>query len=197
MKVICCLLLFILLIKCNEAKKAQRMYVVVRNATTPGKPMYGFRIFDSKEKTCLYRIRVSSSDVDSAILVDNLGKNIMANLKGIWIENLVNVSFSVYDSKLNKWTDGFIKINAHVLSLDYIIQFNNEQLIANLGNFSKKIKVYDKKKNELLAEFRVRSRWLPWSSAKYDLKIYSNQVPDAIHFFLVLIMDHRGLAGDN
>ncbi|CAF4329191.1 unnamed protein product, partial [Rotaria sordida] len=81
MKIICCLLLFILLIKYIESKKAIRTYVVVRNATAHGKPMYGFRIFDSKEKTSLYRIRVSSSDVDSAILVDNLEKNIMANIK--------------------------------------------------------------------------------------------------------------------
>ncbi|CAF3305431.1 unnamed protein product [Rotaria sp. Silwood2] len=197
MKIICCLLLFILLIKCTEAKKAQRIYVVVRNATSPGKPMYGFRVFDSKEKTCLYRIRVSSSDVDSAILVDNFGKNIMANLEGIWIENLVNVTFSLYDSKLHKWTDGFIQRNAHMFSTDYTVQFNKQQLIAKLSNFSKNVKVYDKKSNELLAQFQSRARLLFWKPVKYDLKIYSNQVPNAIYFFLVLIMDHRGLAGDN
>ncbi|CAF1309171.1 unnamed protein product [Rotaria sordida] len=196
MKIICCLLLFILLIKCTEAKKVHHTYVVVRNVTAPGKPMYGFRIFDSKEKTCLYRIRVLSKDVDTAILVDNFGKNIIANLEGIWIEKLVNVTFSIYDSKLNKWTDGFIQRNYHLFSSDYIIQFNNQQLIAKSKNDSKNVKVYDKKKNELLAQFRYRTRWLFSKSVKYDLKIYSNQVPDAIYFFLVLILDHQGHAGD-
>ncbi|CAF1016328.1 unnamed protein product [Rotaria sordida] len=196
MKIICCLLLFILLIKYIEAKKVHRTYVVVRNATAPVKPMYGFKIFDSKEKTCLYRIRVSSKAVDSAILVDNFEKNIMANLEGIWIEKLLNVTFSIYDSKLNKWTDGFIQRNAHLISVDYIIQFNNQQLIATWKSFSKKVNVYNKKKNELLAQFQHRTRWLFSKSVKYDLKIYSNQVPDAIYFFLVLILDHRGHAGN-
>ncbi|CAF4658357.1 unnamed protein product, partial [Rotaria sp. Silwood2] len=97
---------------------------------------------------------------------------------------------------LHKWTDGFIQRNAHMFSTDYTIQFNNQQLIAKSSNYSKNIKVYDKKKNELLAQFRARARWLSWKPVKYDLNIYSNQVPDAIYFFLVLIMDHRGLAGD-
>ncbi|CAF4064908.1 unnamed protein product, partial [Rotaria sordida] len=38
-------------------------------------------IFDSKEKTCLYRLRASSRDIDTVILVDNRGKNMMIDLE--------------------------------------------------------------------------------------------------------------------
>ncbi|CAF1464850.1 unnamed protein product [Rotaria sordida] len=197
MKIICCLLLFILLIKCIETKKVHRTYVVERNTTAREKSMYGFRILDSNEKTCLYQIRVSSKDMDTAILVDDIGKNIVANLKGTWIKNSINVTFSINDSHLNKWTDGFIQRNDNWLSIDYATQSNNQQLIARSSTFLKKVKIYDKKKNELIAQFRQRTRWTSSKPVKYILKIYSNQVPDAIYFFLVLIMDHRGLAGDN
>ncbi|CAF3838050.1 unnamed protein product [Rotaria sp. Silwood1] len=177
MKVICCLLLFIFLIKCIEARKSHHTYVIVRNATASGKPMYGFSIFDSEEKRHLYRIRISSTEVDTAILIDNYRKNIVANLKG-------------------KWTDGFIQRNTHTYE-DYTIHFNNQRLSAKSSRFSKNIKVYTQQKNELLAQFRYRTRWLSWRPVKYDLNIYSTKVPDAVYFFLVLIIDHRGFAGEN
>ncbi|CAF3754724.1 unnamed protein product [Rotaria sp. Silwood1] len=180
----------------GDARKSHHTYVIVRNATASGKPMYGFSIFDSEEKRHLYRIRISSTEVDTAILIDNYRKNIVANLKGIWIEKLVNVSFSVYDSKLGKWTDGFIQRNTHTYE-DYTIHFNNQRLSAKSSRFSKNIKVYTQQQNELLAQFRYRTRWLSWRPVKYDLNIYSTKVPDAVYFFLVLIIDHRGFAGEN
>ncbi|CAF0953698.1 unnamed protein product [Rotaria sordida] len=182
------------MIKCIESKKANRTYVVVRNATKHRHELFGFRIFDSKEKTCLYRLRASSRDIDTVILVDNPTKNMVANLEGIWIDSTFNVTLSVYDYKLNKWIDGVIQRTSHFWANDYTVEYNNEQLIAKWKLFSTKIKVYHKKQNELLAQFRPRTRLLLWRPVKYDLKIYSNKVPDAIYFFLLLIFDHRGLA---
>ncbi|CAF4711552.1 unnamed protein product, partial [Rotaria sp. Silwood1] len=85
-----------------ESINPNRTYVLVSNGRINQNGFYGFDIFDSKEKTSLYRLRVSSSDLDIAILVDYPAKNIVANLEGIWIEWKVNVTFSVYDCKLNK-----------------------------------------------------------------------------------------------
>ncbi|CAF4313418.1 unnamed protein product, partial [Rotaria sordida] len=52
--------------------------------------------------------------------------------------------------------DGIIRRTAHWFSVDFIAEYNNEQVIASRKNFAKKVKVYHKKKNELLAEFRLR-----------------------------------------
>ncbi|CAF3268857.1 unnamed protein product [Rotaria sp. Silwood2] len=191
MKIIPYLLLFILLVKYIESKRADRTYVLVENARSNRLELNGYTIFDSKEKRSLYRLTASISDIDSAILFDDSGNNIIANLEGVWIGGKVNATFSIYDSKLNKWTDGNIQRTAHWFSVDYTVEYNNEQVIANRKNKASKGKIYHKKKNELLAKFHVRSQWVSETPRKYNLEIYSNKVPDAIHFFLLLIMDHR------
>ncbi|CAF1289851.1 unnamed protein product [Rotaria sordida] len=174
-----------------ESKRAIRTYVLVQNARNSRLEFDGYTIFDSKEKTSLYRLTASRSDIDSAILFDNSGNNIIANLEGIWIGNKINVTFSIYDSKLNKWTDGIIRRIARWFYVDYIAEYNNEQVIANRQNMVRKGKIYLKKKNELLAKYQARSQLFGNIALKYDLKIYSNKVPNALHFFLLLIIDHR------
>ncbi|CAF1016311.1 unnamed protein product [Rotaria sordida] len=174
-----------------ESKKAIRTYVLVENARSSRLELNGFTIFDSKEKTSLYQLTASRSDIDSAVLFDNSGNKMIANLEGIWIGTKVNVTFSIYDSKLNKWTDGIIRRTAHWFSVDFIVEYNNEQVIANRKSNVRKVKVYHKKKNELLAEFRLRPQRISVAPHKYDMEIYSNKAPDAIHFFLLLIIDHR------
>ncbi|CAF3807082.1 unnamed protein product [Rotaria sp. Silwood1] len=191
MKIISCLLLFILLIKYIDSKKADRTYVLVENPRSRRFELTGYTIFDSKEKTRLYRLTASRSDIDSGILFDNAEDNMIANLEGEWIEDKFNVTFSIYNSKLNKWTDGIIRRTLHWFSVDYTVEYNNEQVIAKRKKDAKKGKIYHKKNNELLAKFAARSQWLSGTPLKYDLEIYSNKVPDAIHFFLLLIMDHR------
>ncbi|CAF0911077.1 unnamed protein product [Rotaria sordida] len=188
MKIITCLLLFILLIICIESKVAIRTYVVVQNGKANRNKLYGFTILDSKEETALYRLKVSSRDIDTAILVDNPGKNIVANLEDAWKNRKANVTFSIYDYKLNKWTDGSIQKKLRFLSTDYTVKYNDEQFIAKRKSLPKRIEVYHKNQNELLAEWRRRTKPLLSKRAKYDVKIYSNKVPDAIYFFLLLMM---------
>ncbi|CAF3386145.1 unnamed protein product [Rotaria sp. Silwood1] len=196
MKIIACLLLFILLVKYIESINPNRTYVLVSNGRINQNGFYGFDIFDSKEKTSLYRLRVSSSDIDIAILVDYPAKNIMANLEGIWIEWKVNVTFSVYDCKLNKWTDGIITKYTCFLSYYYTVEYNNKQFIAKWKSLSSTARLYSKNQDELLAEWRPRTLPLLSNRVKYDLKIYSDKLPDAIYFFLLLVMDQRDLGDD-
>ncbi|CAF0991206.1 unnamed protein product [Rotaria sp. Silwood1] len=196
MKIIACLLLFILLVKYIESINPNRTYVLVSNGRINQNGFYGFDIFDSKEKTSLYRLRVSSSDIDIAILVDYPAKNIMANLEGIWIEWKVNVTFSVYDCKLNKWTDGIITKYTCFLSYYYTVEYNNKQFIAKWKSLSSTVRLYSKNQDELLAEWRPRTLPLLSNRVKYDLKIYSDKLPDAIYFFLLLVMNQRDLGDD-
>ncbi|CAF3209001.1 unnamed protein product [Rotaria sp. Silwood2] len=197
MKIIYFLLLFIVPIKCIEWKKENHTYVVVPNKTIRPNQLYGFRIFDSKQKTLLYQLKVSSKDMDTAMLVDNPTKNMVGNLEGIWIDKAFNITFSVYDNKLIKWTDGIIQSKWHLLSPYYTMEYNNEQFIAKWKGVSRQANVYTKNQNELLAEWRPPTLSLLWKYPKYNLKIYSNKLPDAIYFFLLLVMDHRYLDYDS
>ncbi|CAF1561410.1 unnamed protein product [Rotaria magnacalcarata] len=42
--------------------------------------------------------------------------------------------------------------------------------------------------------FGIRSRWFNWSPIKYDVKIYSDIVPDVVYFLLLTVMEQRGLS---
>ncbi|CAF3726928.1 unnamed protein product [Rotaria sp. Silwood1] len=191
MKSINYLLLFILLNKYIESGKIERAYVLVENARSSRLEINGYTIFDSKEKQNLYRLTASRSDIDTVILFDYSHNKMTANLEGLWMFDPFNVTYSIYDSKLNKWMDGTLRRTVHWFSVDYTTEYNNEQVIGNRKNKTPKGKIYLKKKNELLAKFRARSQRDSDQPIKYDLEIYSNKVPDALHFLLLLIMDHR------
>ncbi|CAF1944675.1 unnamed protein product [Rotaria magnacalcarata] len=188
------LLVFTIFIKCIDSKEPIRSYVAIKNKTTTKGFIHEIAICDSQEKKVLYRLKTSTSDIDTIILVDQQTKNIVANLEGIWVDGTFNVTFSIYDTKLNKWTDGTIKRIARVADDDYAIKYNNHHLNTDRRWYSKKVKLYYTTNKEYLARFRIRYRWFNWSPIKYDIQIYSNKVPDAVYFFLLTIMEHRGLS---
>ena len=148
-------------------------------------------VYDSNEKNILYELKTFSSDIDTVIVVDRPENNIVANVEGIWIYNKFNVTFSVYDYKLNRWTDGTISRIPHFFSSEYPIKYDNDYFVMKKKIFSSWMKFYHKKYNTLLAEFQKRSRWLFWKPLKYDLKIYSKKLPDPIYFLALVITDHR------
>jgi hypothetical protein len=179
------------MIICVESKpKVNRSFLVVADARTKAKPLPGFSVFDSTGKKLLYRLKTSSTDIDSMILIDYPAKNMVANAEGEWIDNIFNVSLSIYDYKLNKWTDASFRKIFDLFTGKYQILWNNESLIIKRGFFTKTIKMYNEKQNVLIAEFRYRSIWRSGFTYKYDLKIYSDKLSDAIYLFAVAIMHH-------
>ncbi|CAF5113545.1 unnamed protein product, partial [Rotaria magnacalcarata] len=132
------LLVFTIFIKCIDSKEPIRSYVAIKNKTTTKGFIHEIAICDSQEKKVLYRLKTSTSDIDTIILVDQQTKNIVANLEGIWVDGTFNVTFSIYDTKLNKWTDGTIKRIARVADDDYAIKYNNHHLNTDRRWYSKK-----------------------------------------------------------
>jgi len=47
--------------------------------------------------------------IDTIVVTDHSAKNMVANLEGERVHNIFNVSFSIYDKKLDKWIDTNIK----------------------------------------------------------------------------------------
>ncbi len=184
------LLLFIFLIKFIESKKTLRTYVVKREAMISGNPLSGYSVYDSKEKTILYRLKTVSTDIDSIMLVDHLTKNIVGNLEGEWTD-VFNVTLSTYDQNLNKWLDGNIKRTVVFLMEKLQIQWNGFRLVMKKRKFSRTRKFYDEQKNDFIAQFRRRARLFDSTPVKYDLKIYSNKIPDSIYFLILGMTDQR------
>jgi len=190
MKLFFLLLFLIITIEYIQSKKALRTYVVKRDDKIKRKQLSAYTVYDSIGKNILYRLIPFSTDIDTIILFNYPEKNMIANLEGEWIDDIFNVTFSIYDKKLYNWMDGIIQLDKSGWSEKYVIFWNSKHLNTKNGFFSTNVSVYNAQKKELLAEFWNSSGWFS-SDRKFDLKIYSDYVLDTIYFFLLAIDDHR------
>ncbi|CAF1147973.1 unnamed protein product [Adineta steineri] len=184
------ILLFIITIKCIESKKSLRTFVVSQDKPPKPKPLTDFTAYDSREKNRWYLIRTTSTDLDTIVIIDYRAKKIIANVEGEWVNNIFNVTFSIYDDTLDKWIDGVMLRKSKVFSTKYEIQWNNERLYIKPSAFRKTMKIYKETSNELYAQFRYRSIWRTWSKYKYDLQIYTTKLPDALYLMIMTVMHH-------
>ncbi len=189
-KIFLLILFLVILLQCIESKKINRSFLVIQDESNKKKPVNDFTVFDSSGKTQLYRLKASVTDIDSVMLVDHPAKNMIANAEGEWIDNIFNVTISIYDKKLNKWIDGTMKAMNGTFTKTYRIVWNQKSLIIKRRFYTKTIKIYNERPEELVAEFRHRLRWSSKAQFKYDLKIYSDQLPDAVYLLALTIMHH-------
>jgi hypothetical protein len=185
------ILLFMLMIERMESKKEKRSYVVKRDKLPNEHNLYGYSVFDSTGKQRLYRLKTIYSSTDIMVLVDYPAKNIVANMEGVLLEGKLNVTLSIYDSSLNKWTDGSITEISSFLLKKYPIEWNSKQFVMKNRVRARTSRLYNKSQNKLLAKFARRVRWLPTSPFIYDLTIYIDELPDAACFFAIAVIDHR------
>ena len=184
-------LLLILAIGCIQSKKLIRSFVVIQEKAIKGKPITNFTVFDSTGKVQLYRLRSSVTDMDEMMVVEYPAKNMIANAEGEWIDGKVNVTFSIYEKKLGKWIEGNIQRRVQQSPEDYRIEWNNQTCIIRVRWYTKTIKIYKERPEELIADFRHRARWLNKLKYNYDLKIYSDKLPDALYLLALNIMHHK------
>jgi len=190
MKLFSFLLLFIVMIEYIQSKKTQRTFIVERDNVIKEKQLSAYTIFDSTGKTRLYQLKTTSTDIDTLILINYPAKNMVANLEGEWVDKVFNVSFTLYDKKLHKWTDGTIRIDATGFREKYSIGWNSQLFNTKTKFWSGTLQLYHTRQKELIAEIRRRTPWFG-GKVKFELKTYSSQFPDAIYFFILAINDHR------
>jgi hypothetical protein len=97
--------------------------------------------------------------------------------------------FSIFDKKLNKWNEETILKDPKAYGNAYITRWYSNNLHTKTGFFSNTMQIFGSARKDLLAEVRTRKPWI--GEVKFEIKIYSNQYPDAISFFLMAIDDHR------
>jgi len=191
MKLFCFLLLLIITIEYIQSKKTLlRTYTIHRDNIVKANELSAYTVYDSSGKNILYRLKPTSTDIDTVVVTDHPGKNMVANLEGEWIAKVFHVTFSIYDKKLNEWIDGIIKKDLKEIKDKYSVEWNSKYLNTKSKFFSSKMQVYNTQQKELVAEFGHRD-WFNSGNIVFTLKIYSDQVPDIIYFFLLAINDHR------
>ncbi len=189
-KIFLLILFLVIILQCIESKKVHRSFLVIQDKPSKKKLLSDFTVFDLSGKNQLYRLKTSATDIDSVMLVDHPAKNMIANAEGEWIDNIFNVTMSIYDKKLSKWIDGTIKRLKQSFTKTYRIEWNQKSLIIKCKFYTKTIKIYNERPEDLVAEVRHRARWLNKFKYKYDLKIYSDKLPDAIYLLALTIMHH-------
>jgi hypothetical protein len=192
MKLFCSiLLLLIITVEYIQSKETlHRTYIVQRDNVIQKNQLSAYTVYDSSGKNILYRLKPTSTDIDTIVVTDYPAKNMVANLEGEWVENTFNVTLSIYDKKLGKWIDGNIRKDPHSAFDKYFIFWNMKHLNTNGKLFSSRVQIRNTHQKELLAEFR-RRYWHSFRNRQFQLKTYSSEYPDIIYFFILAINDHR------
>lgn len=186
------LLLFMFLIKSIQSKTLLRKYLLVRDHDLDKYGLSQFSVLDSTGKQYLYRLKVSDDDKNLLLIIGYPSQDTLGYVQNEWGSETLNATFEIYNSTMYESTNGTIKKNFNLFTQIYLIESNSENFVMKKKFFSFYHKFYDENQN-ILAQFRMRFRWLSWSLAKYNLEIFSNKLPDIVYFFLLVISDHRNL----
>lgn len=190
MKLFSFLLFLFITIEYIQSKKILRTYIAHRDNVIKGNTLSSYTIYESAEKKIIYKLIPSSSPiVDFMTLFDYPDMNITANLKGEWLDKTIDVTFSIYDKRLNKSINGtIIKYTGNYLDR-YFIHYNSKRIEKTSALFGKTVKLSSTPSKQLIAEFIDRSGWS--GKVKKAVNIYSNEYPDALYFFVMAIEEQR------
>ncbi len=148
-----------------------------------------FDIFDQTESTLQYYIEAKRNFGEKIEIIAAPSKQVVAKLKRN-ISFMYKATISVLDPRSNRWIDGKIKQNMRVAGSKYTIEWNGEKVVMKtiFGTLSTEFR--DEKNGIPLAEFRKRLSSLV-SVNKYDLKVYSNKLPDAMYLLIIAVHDYN------
>jgi len=91
----------------------------------------------------------------------------------------------------NQWIPGRISQTFPAYRFRYNIQYANRRLIMEYKAFSLTTEIRDEQQlNYVLARIRQRLSSMLWSN-KYDLEVYTNELPDIIYVLALAVYDYN------
>lgn len=91
----------------------------------------------------------------------------------------------------NQWIFGKITQAFPAYRFRYYIQYGNRRLIAEHKVLSLTTEIRDEQQpNYILARIRKRLSSFLWSN-KYDLEVYTNELPDLIYLLTIVATDYN------
>ncbi|CAF3690398.1 unnamed protein product [Rotaria sp. Silwood1] len=180
------LLSFITIIACSTSK---REYVIKKDFFT-GVKAGEFSVYDRTGKNLQYRIESRYNALHSVELVAYPSKQAIARLKNQITLLLYKGTLEILDAKSNKWITGTINQKLKVLNHKSIINWNGRQLSMkhNIPSFTTKF--FDEaQRNRLVAEYRIHMVASTVAN-KYTMKIFTDEIPDALFLLCLTVRDH-------
>jgi hypothetical protein len=102
-----------------------------------------------------------------------------------------DAEIQVYDTVLNQWIPGRISQAFPTYRFRYYIQYGNRRLIMEHIAFSLTTEIRDERQpNFILARMSKRLVSIIWSN-KYDLQVYTNELPDTIYLLAIAAYDYN------
>ena len=151
-----------------------------------------FSIFDKTGKILQYRIESRYNGLHSVELVAYPSKQVVARLKNKITWLLYEGTVEILDAQSQQWSTGKISQNLQLLNHKSTIEWNGRRLLMEHSIASLTTRFSDENQNgQLLAEYILSLSSVVWAN-KYTLKVYSNDIPDAIYIFGLTVRDYLG-----
>jgi hypothetical protein len=186
------MLLLVVSITSVQSRRADRTYSIKKDRIMSDHRLAEFSIYSSGEKERKYRIRTYYSSTHAALLYAAPSGEIVGMFEGDWTKEIIKADISILNTRSNQWIDGTITKRTDAAK-KYAISWNGTNIIMAAKFLSSTKELRDEIQGDLLAEFRPSSGVFVSPPTSYKLKVKSDKVPDAVHFFAVAVMDHKNM----
>ena len=174
---------------------ANRRYRLFRDEQLNEDGLSQFSVLNWDRNEYLYRLktfRLGEDGSNQITLKKYPEEHSVGFVQGQWTGDSFNVYFDVYDEGLSQWINGTIEKHSTLVVERYSFDYDGRTFEMSKKIFSRKKKFFEsQKKNSVLGDFYLSFRWFHWSLVEYQLKIYSDQLPDRIYFIFIPIFDQR------
>ncbi|CAF0735948.1 unnamed protein product [Adineta steineri] len=149
-----------------------------------------FSVYNSNEQQLQHRIQSQIALWQIIELVSYPSNQVIAKLHMQWLALLYNANISIFDSSSNQWINGRIRRHFQFFGDQYTIEWNGQSIVMETKIFSLTTKYHYQNQETILAQFHRRWISLIWTN-KYDLEIFSKEIPDAIYILALAAKDHN------
>ncbi|CAF3398335.1 unnamed protein product [Rotaria sp. Silwood1] len=176
-------------IRKTQSQQAFREYIIKKDFFS-GFKAGEFSIYDQSSNTLLYRLESRYGITQTADLYAYPGKQMVASIRNLWSPFLYDAEIQVFDTIFNQWIFGRITQAFPNYTFRYNIQYANRRLIMEHRPFSLTTEI----RNEQSSNYVLAQMKLSLSSIilpnKYDLQVYTNELPDVIYLLAVVAYDY-------
>ncbi|CAF0878196.1 unnamed protein product [Didymodactylos carnosus] len=169
-------------------KQSLVKHYIIKKDFISGLKYREFSVYDPTEQQLLYRIDTTFHILHRVKITNQPEKKLLATVNGKFRFFLYGATFKILTPGTQQWKEGKIE-RSFTLSYKFIITYDNRQVIFEGDRNKWHMSWTDAKTHELLASFEKRMISLVWQNT-YDLKIYTDELPD-IFFFVGLAVADR------
>ncbi|CAF4637646.1 unnamed protein product, partial [Rotaria magnacalcarata] len=149
-----------------------------------------FSIYNGSEENLCYQIQSQLAPLQKIEIIIRPSNQVVAKLETRRTIFLYEANISILDRRSNQWTNGEIQEQFSFHLDRYIIEWNSDIITMETGSTSFSTRFLHRDGGDILAQYY--KRWFSSErSKKYDMKIYSTEIPETIYFLLLAVKDEK------